>query len=199
MNERRQITTDIVRPLSIGAGERIMATVPITEGSVRSFMLMQYDYVRLSFTLRTAVNFRIGDFINDEVFGRFYITKQQMPTYNLSTGGYDYDLQFNAHYYRWANKVFMLTSIPTGGSRVRKETDWCLTDKLSVHLDEVIHNLNILGYTGITYTIEDSATQATEVRSLQYSGIGIISALNRMAEEWECEWWVLDNIIHFGK
>ena len=162
-------------------------------------MLMQYDYIKLSFTLRNAVNFKIGDYIDDEIFGRFYLTKQQMPTYNVSTGGYDYELKFNAHYYRWANKVFMLTSVPTGGSRMRKETDWCLTDQLSVHLDEVIHNLNILGYTGISYTIEQSAEKAEEVRFLQYSGTDIISALNRMAEEWECEWWVLDNVIHFGK
>lgn len=200
MNERRQAEIEIKRPSTSQFNvERTIATVLITEGSVRSFMLMQYDYIRLTFTLKNAVNFKIGDYIDDEIFGKFYITEQQMPTYNVTTGGYDYDLKFNAHYYRWANKVLMLTSVPTGGSRVRKETDWCLTDQLSVHLDEVIHNLNILGYTGISYTIEESAEKAAEVRFLQYSGIDIISALNRMAEEWECEWWVLDNVIHFGK
>lgn len=202
MRERRTSTIDIKRSTrgQIGIVTRTIATVPITEGSVRAFMLMQYDYIRLSFSLDVATHFKIGDYIDDEIFGKFYIIEQQMPTYNPTTGGYDYDIKFNAHYYRWSNKVFMLTTVDTSDNiRIRKETDWCLTDKLSVHLDEVIHNLNILGYTGMAYEVEDTATKASEVRYIQYNGKGIISALNMMAEEWECEWWVLDNVIHFGK
>ena len=202
MRERLQSTVEIKRYVQGGISGQYdipltVATVSITDGSVRAFMLMQYDYVRLVFSLNSAVNFKVGDWIEDEIFGRFVITKPQMPTYNTTTGGYDYNLQFDAPYYLWANKVFMLTTVNTSNNCVRKETDWCLTDKLETHLDEVINNLTILGYTGYTYSV--TAEKADEVRFLQYSGIDIISALNRMAEEWECEWWVREKVIYFGK
>lgn len=194
MQERSRSIVDIKR------GNATIASVLITEGSVRAFQLMEYDYIQLEFTLAQAVYFEVGDYVDDEIFGKFVITSHQMPNYNTTTGGYDYSLRFDAEYRKWGNKVFMLTSVPAdGGDRIRKETDWCLTDKLSVHLDEVIHNLNILGYTGVTYTIHETATEADEVRFIEYGGKDIITALNMMADEWNCEWWIRDNVIHMGK
>ncbi len=175
----------------------MVAIVLIGEGSTRNFHLMEHDYVKLDFTLKTAKHFKIGDYIEDPIFGRFVLTSEQMPTYNQTTGGYDYSLRFDANYWLWKNKTFMLTANNEHNTRVRKETDWCLTDKLSVHLDEIIHNLNIIGYSGYSYSI--TAEKAEEVRSLEYNGVDIITALKMIAEAWETEWWVKENVIHLGK
>ena len=144
-----------------------VADVLISEGSTRNFHLMEHDYVKLDFTLRNALHFQIGDFIEDPIFGKFVLTSEQMPAYNQTTGGYDYSLRFDADYYLWGNKVFMLTANNEQNTRVRKETDWCLTDKLSVHLDEIIHNLTLLGYSGYTYSITaESLLSGSPVRCM---------------------------------
>lgn len=197
MEERSRSIVDIKRAAS--PADIVVASVLITDGSMRIFSLMQSDYVQLNFSLDAAVYFEIGDYIDDEIFGRFVVTEHQMPNYNTATGGYDYTLKLEALYYLWKNKVFMLTALDSQDNRVRKETNWCLTDKLSVHLDEVIHNLTILGYTGYTYQIEATAEHASEVRFIEYKDKDIISSLTAMANEWECEWWVRDKVIHFGK
>ena len=196
MEERSRSIVDIKR--SASPADIVVASVLITDGSVRTFSLMQSDYVQLNFSLDAAVYFEIGDYIDDEIFGRFVVTSHQMPNYNTTTGGYDYTLKLDAEYYLWKNKIFMLTTYDANENRIRKETDWCLTDKLSVHLDEVIHNLTILGYT-YTYQIESTAEHAQEVKFLQYTNKDILSSLTAMANEWECEWWVRDHVIHFGK
>lgn len=196
MRERTSDILDIKRKGGLGAIQ-IIASVLISEGSTRNFHLMEHDYVKLDFTLKNALHFRIGDYIEDTIFGKFVLTDEQMPTYNQTTGGYDYSLRFDAYYYLWKNKVFMLTANNEQNTRVRKETDWCLTDKLSVHLDEIIHNLNILGYSGYSYSI--TAEKADEVRLMEYKGLDIITALKRIAEAWETEWWVSGNVIHLGK
>ena len=180
--------------------ETIVASVLITAGSVRVFSLMTSDYIQLNFTLESAVYFQIGDFVDDELFGRFVLSSDQMPNYNVTYGGYDYTLKFDKEYRLWSNKIFMLTTLDAHDTRIRKESDWCLTDKLSVHLDEVIHNLSILGYSGYSYVIESTAERASEVRFLEYKNKDIIASLKSMADEWGTEYWVTtDKVIHFGK
>lgn len=195
MRERTNEILSIQRTINNSAIH--VADVLISEGSTRNFHLMEYDYIKLDFTLKTAKHFRIGDYIDDPIFGKFVLTSEQMPAYNQITGGFDYSLRFDAYHYLWQNKVFMLTANNEQNTRVRKETDWCLTDKLSVHLDEVIHNLTILGYSGYSYEI--TAEKAAEVRFLEYNGVDIITALKMIAEAWETEWWVVGKVIHLGK
>ena len=81
-------------------------TVVIGQGSVRHYELMSSDYVRLVFSTDKKINIRIGDHIATKEWGTFYITKLQRPTYNKSTGGFDYDLQFDAPYYLWNNRLY---------------------------------------------------------------------------------------------
>lgn len=184
--------------IGIYRGQQGIIAVPITPTSFRRFKLMEEDFVRLDFALDTPMHFAIGDYIDDDIFGMFVITKEQMPKYNHATGGYEYQLQFDAPYIAWGNKTFMLT-FTTGGVRVRKEASWTLTATLAEHAAEIVNNLAVMGQT-VTVSIDSTqAKHAGEVKCIQYSGISILEAMNRMAEVYECEWWVKDSVIHFGK
>jgi hypothetical protein len=184
--------------IGIYRGQLGIKAVPITPTSIRRFKLMEEDFVRLDFALDTPMHFAIGDYINDDIFGRFVITKEQMPKYNEATGGYEYQLQFDAPYISWRNKTFMLT-FTTGGDRVRKEASWTLTATLAEHAAEIVNNLAVMGQT-VTVSIDSTqAKHAGEVKCIQYSGISILEAMNSMAEAYECEWWVSGTVIHFGK
>lgn len=190
MVERSSSEITIKRPTSNGTSD--VATVPITANSVRSFTLMQDDSIKLNFTLATALHFAIGDFIEDELFGKFVIVNEQMPNYNVQTGGYDYSLVFKAEYYVWGNLMHCMVA---DGERM--EASWSLTERLSVQATQIVENLNALGITG--YSVNVTAENAAEVKCLTFNGVTMLNAMQQMADAWSCEWWVVGKVINFGK
>ena len=197
MRQRTKTDIRILRPTGQIDGQLIggtMAVVPITAKSRRKFTLMSEDSITLSFSLARAVHFAIGDYVDDELFGRFFLQTEQMPKYNKATGGYDYELTFVAPCMLWRNWLHCLVA---DGKRM--EASWTLTDRLAVHAQQVVANLDALGIEG--YTLDITATNAAEVHCLTYNGTDILAALNQIAAEWSCEWWVTesDKTIHFGK
>lgn len=172
---------------------------PIFSGSKRKYTLMSEDYITLKFSLLNPINFKIGDYISDARFGCFELVDIYKPTYNSKTGAYDYDIRFDAQYYKWKNKICKYAP-EVGG----QETIWNLTATLDVHLDIFLKNLTSLGYNeygeskdeyyfSIDTTVENSA------KLVSYDSTNLIDVLNILAETWECEWWVIDNCINFGK
>jgi hypothetical protein len=205
-----QYITDISRrgraDVTIKRGSAKVATVPITPGSTRRFMLMQEDFIQLVFSLAPPVNFAIGDYIDDELFGRFYVTSEQMPRYNQRTGGYDYSLRLDAPYMMWANWLHCLT-VTVDGQAQRMESSWNLTDRLEAHARQIVDEVNLIvpptetrevydrvnnrySKTSTAFVLNINAAKAAEVHHISYEGNNIIEALNMLAETWECEWWV---------
>lgn len=169
-------------------------TVVIGEGSVRHYELMSDDYIRLVFSSEKKINIRLGDSITADGWGTFYITQKQKPSYNKTTGGYDYDLQFDAPYYRWRNKLYKYE--PKNG---RNEASWSLTDNLKNHMAVFLRNLE---YYGWTYTVDASSYTTEESQRtvfISFQNAYILDALTQIAEAFNLEWWITDNIIHFGK
>ena len=174
----------------------IRLSTPINEGSKRKFQLMSSDYITLKFSLAEPVYFRLGDYIDDENIGLFELVDLYKPTYNTTTGGYDYELKLDAYYWKWKNKKFFYS--PDSGSR---EAGWNLTDILKVHMDVFLKNLEVLGYKyhDKTFKCEIDETVDTSSKLISYENVNMIDALNQMAESFECEWWVEEEVIHFGR
>lgn len=220
MNLRSNISQRTSADVTIVRQGQSNLVVPITPRSTRRFMLMQEDYIQLEFSLPSAQRISIGNYINDTIFGKFVVTEEQMPRYNQQTGGYDYSLKFNAEYMGWKNKIHCLVA---GGERT--DCEWGLTDRLAVHAQQIADDVNaIFGYTtpqpsyegeivpSTKYIVKVSAANASDVHYIGYRGVDIITALNAIAEKWECEWWVTEDttgevidgvrykrFIHFGK
>ena len=111
MNQRTTPYITIKRYTTYPSSTETVATVLITEKCRRKFTLMSEDSITLVFSLDTAVKIKIGDFIDDELFGRFYVTKEQMPKFNNTTGGYDYSIAFDAEYMLWRNWICCLVAV----------------------------------------------------------------------------------------
>lgn len=156
---------------------------------------MQEDYVTLKFSLASPIYFKLGDYIDNEL-GIFEVVDLYKPTYNTTTGGYDYELRLDAYYWKWKNKKFFYTPETTG-----REAGWNLTATLDVHLNIFLDNLKYLGYKfrdkdfiwEIDDTVENSAKLVT------YDNVNLIDALTQMAEAWGCEWWIENHKICFGR
>ena len=173
----------------------IRYSTPINEGSKRKYLLMKEDYITLKFSLDDPVHFKLGDGIDNEL-GVFELVDLYKPAYNTSTGGYDYELRLDAYYWKWKNKKFFYS--PDSGSR---EAGWNLTDILKVHMDVFLKNLEVLGYKyhDKTFKCEIDETVDTSSKLISYENVNMIDALNQMAESFECEWWVEEEVIHFGR
>lgn len=173
----------------------IRFSTPINGGSKRHFLLMQEDYVTLKFSLASPIYFKLGDYIDNEL-GIFEVVDLYKPTYNTTSGGYDYELRLDAYYWKWKNKKFFYTPETTG-----REAGWNLTATLDVHLNIFLDNLKYLGYKfrdkdfiwEIDDTVENSAKLVT------YDNVNLIDALTQMAEAWGCEWWIENHKICFGR
>lgn len=172
------------------------------EGSIVSCQLMEHHYVLLKFSTEEPVYFKIGDSVELEMFGKFELTEDYFPTVNSTTGGYDYELQLDAYYWKWQNKICKYR--PKYGAN---ETSFTLTASIEKHVQIILDNLAALGYTyhGKAF-VADVTTYNNEVFdvdkaiNLSYDSISIIDALNALCSEdaYDCEWWVDGNVVYFG-
>lgn len=173
-------------------------STPINVGSKRVYSLMTSDYITLKFSLAEPINFKLGDFIDDERFGLFELVDKYTPTYNASTGGYDYELRLDAYYWKWKNKIFKYTPEHAG-----YEASWSLTATLDVQLGVFLRNLKALGYTykGTDFTFDIDDTVTNKAIAMTYDNINLLDALFLMAgkDKWNCDCWITDNVIHFGR
>lgn len=170
-------------------------STPINEGSKRKFLLMKEDYITLKFSLDSPMYFQLGDNIDNEL-GIFELIDLYKPTYNTTTGGYDYELRLDAYYWKWKNKKFFYTPETTG-----REAAWNLTATLDTHLNVFLDNLKALGYKfrDLDFTWDIDSTVENTSKLVSYDNVNLIDALTQMAETWECEWWIDNHKICFGR
>lgn len=183
-------------------------STPINKGAKGKFTLMKEDYIILPFSVPSPIPFKLGDYVDlsgvlDESLGGklakiYEITDLQKPTYNTSTCGYDYELRLDAYYWKWKNKVFKYTPEHAGS-----EASWSLTAALDVQLGVFLRNLKALGYTyrGTDFTFSIDDTVENKAVAMTYDNINLLDALFSMAGEdkWNCDCWITDNVIHFGR
>ena len=170
-------------------------------GSIGRYSLGKEDYITLPFNVLTPINFKMGDYVDlsgilDESLGGkfakiYEVVDLPTPTYDQSTGGYNYELRLDAYYWK-----FKYTPEVAG-----QEASWNLTASLDMQLGVFLRNLQALGYkyrgNDFDFSIDSSVENSAKLMS--YENTNLLDALTNMAETWNCEWWVEDNIIRFGR
>lgn len=171
------------------------------EGSKLSYQLMDHHYVILKFTTATPIYFEIGDSMEIPDFGYFELTSSYFPKHNDSDG-YDYEMQMDAYYMSWKNKICKYR--PQHGAN---ETSFNLTTTVGVHMNVILGNLKALGLTyngkefSVDYTTYNNKAFDVQKRFLiEYGSISILDALNAICSEdtLNCEWWIDGSIIYLG-
>ena len=185
-------------------GRKVFET-PINKGSKAKFTLMQEDYVTLVFSSDAPIPFSLGDnYTNRDLGKRYEIIDLPNPKYNKNTGGYDYEFRMDAYYWKWRNKIFKYFNLNSDGTTTSKETSWNITATIDVIMGVFIRNLNDYDY---KYYADDQSfsydlstlENSSEAKLVSFDNTNMIDALNVIAEAWQCEWWITNNIIHFGK
>ena len=174
----------------------------VCEGSKLSYQLMDHHYVILKFTTEEPIYLEVGDSIELPNFGLFELTSAYFPKKNETTGGYDYEVQFDAYYMAWKNKLCKYR--PKHGAN---ETSFKLTSTVDVHMGIILGNLKALGFKynnddfSVDYTTYNNKAFDVQKRVyIEYGSISILEALNTICSEsaLNCEWWIDGSIIYLG-
>lgn len=167
------------------------------------------DYIALKFSTDTYTEIKIGDGIlyDGEVY---VVTDPYKPSYDENTGGWNYEIRFDAQYIEWKNRKFKYNPAGSG-----QEATWSLTSVPSTFATVFINNLNQYhteypaGFWH--YYVQGSSLNQEQYefvidgeisgfpKSLTFSNVNLIDALNQIAQTWEREWWVEGKYIHIGK
>ena len=184
-------------------GTRVIR-MEIPEGTLVHRELMKDHYVKIPFSTDEPVYFHLGDWCQIAGFGRFELTELYSPKYNTQTGGYDYTLQLDAYYIKWKNKICKY--VPEDSV---SETSFRLTADIGTHLEVIRDTINAIGakdsnfrYEGLPFRYElvnFDEDKAVLAKYKQYDNTDIISALNDLASIYDCDWWVDDDCIKFGR
>ena len=186
-------------------GEVLITLDAVPEGALVHRELMGEHYTKLPFDLPEPVYLRLGDYIELDNFGHFELIYPYAPKFDASTGAYKYTLQLDAYYMKWKNKKCRY--IPTASA---SETSFHLTAAIDVHLDVIVNGINAVGDLDSNFRYQQTQSFRYELRNfpadkvgvakyMQYQNIDFITALNNLADIFECEWWVEGNTIFFGK
>ena len=181
-------------------------STPMNRGAKGRFSLMKEDYITLPFSVETPIDFKQGDYVDmrgvlDDALGGklskvYKYLSLQKP--NVAPGKYDYELRLDAYYYEWNTKIFKYTPENHG-----QEAGWNLTATLDTQLGVFLRNLKANGYTynGIDYDFDIDNTVENKAVLMSYDNIHLLDALFSMAAEdkWNCDCWITENIIHFGR
>lgn len=169
----------------------------INKDSRYSRQLMSDDYITLKFSLPEPIKFELGDFCDCD-FGRFELVEGYNPTFEATSAGYNYELRLDAEYRKWKNKLFSYRPLYGG-----LESTWTLTNTISTFMQVFLSNLEAHNFKfkrETEYHVEyGDDVDMEKSYAMSFSNVNLIDALTQIAEKWETEWWIEDNIIHIGK
>ena len=199
----------------------VIVNVIISKDSVRRYSLGGDDNVVMKFSTDEPFVFDIGTYIDFSEFkddypliwkiGRFELTSKYIPKYNGMTGGFDYEVRFDAHYLKWKNKILKYN--PNRNKQYgNSEAAWVLTATPSVFGAIVAQNLEELGYkwynpetkgwVNYIFTCVEGCDDAKSI-TLTFANTPILDAISMIAEACNggegCDWWIDKNTIYIGR
>ncbi|OAV66638.1 hypothetical protein Barb6XT_01844 [Bacteroidales bacterium Barb6XT] len=180
---------------------KILKAVDITAGSFYRKELMKEDAITLVYSYNDPIPIVKGCYILTD-WGRFEIMDTPRPKRNYTTGGFDYNIVFEAQYLRWRNRVFY------HDRQGKFENAWFITDKPENVMSIVMSNLSALAsdypsdpaWTYSFFSHNGKTDIDTDgLRFLEFNGTSIFEALSLIAGAWQVEWWVGGSTIYIGK
>lgn len=174
-------------------------TIPVGSGSTYAWKKQEEEYITVIFSSDFVLSLKKGFYTNIEGLGHFEVVDLPTPTAASKNAGYDYELRLDRPWYKFKNRIIFFRR----GSVNGMEAKWSLTDTLQAHAGILTDNLSEIGYTygGKDYMvyIHEDVEKRNEAKLIAYDSTTLLSSLDQMAETFDTEWWIEENIIHFGR
>lgn len=174
-------------------------TIQVGSGSTYVWKKQEEEYITIVFSSLAVLSFRKGFYSNIEGLGRFEIVDLPKPTKDSKNAGYEYELRLDRPWYKFKNRVIFFRRGNVNGM----EAKWSLTDTLKAHTGILTDNLAKIGYKygdkEYLVFIHDDIEKRNEAKEIKYDSTNLLSALDKIAQAYNTEWWIEENIIHFGR
>ena len=161
------------------ADSSIIFEAPITKSAIIKRELMGDFYIQLAFNTSEALSIPLGSYVKyDGLY--FTVLEKVNATRQKGKRGYKYDIKFYASQHRMkSRRLTWLTSS-------RKELTFNLTTDIATYILLVAENMRLTGQ----YWVRGSYPETTEVKALSFDRDSCWSAVEKIAQAFEVEWWV---------
>ena len=174
-------------------------TIPVGSGSTYAWKKQEEEYISVNFSTSSVLSLRKGYYTNIEGLGRFEVVDLPKPTASSKDAGYDYELRLDRPWYKFKNRIIFFRIGSVNGMQAK----WSNTDTLEAQASILTDNLSKIGYTygGKEYIvfIHDDVEKRNDAKLIDYDSTTLLSALDKIAEAFDTEWWIDKNEIHFGR
>lgn len=166
----------------------LRAIVCPDDNSTQQKTVMGENVVNVAFTVSRPVDFDVNDYI--DFCGERYTLLSRPHPEQESTIEYKYTLNF----YGIENELSKAICFLQDGESL--DSDFSLTDSPAAHLQLVVNNINRIKGTG---NWKVGSVIDSDYKAVTYDGIDCLTALNRIAETFETEWWIVGTTIYLSK
>ena len=173
-------------------------TVPVGDSSTYNWKLQSEEYISVAFSAGSVLQVKKGFYTDIEGLGRFEIVSLPEPTASTKGDGYEYELRMDRPWAKFKNRIIYLQR----GSVLGMESRWSLTDTIENHCSVLSDNLTKCGfnYKGDFYHVAiHDGVDIEKSKLIEYDATSLLDALGKIAEAFECEWWIVEDTIHFGR
>lgn len=173
-------------------------TVPVGDNSTYNWKLQSEEYISVAFSASSVLQVKKGFYTDIDGLGRFEIVTLPEPTASSKADGYDYELRMDRPWAKFKNRIVYLQR----GGVLGMESRWSLTDTIESHCSVLTDNLTKCGfnYKGDFYhVVIHDGVDTEKSKLIDYDATSLHDALGKIAEAFECEWWIVEDAIHFGK
>lgn len=173
-------------------------TVPVGDSSTYNWKLQSDEYISVAFSADSVLQVKKGFYTDIEGLGRFEIVSLPEPTASTKGDGYEYELRLDRPWAKFKNRIIYLQR----GSVLGMESKWNLTDTIESHCSVLTDNLKKCGfnYKGSFYhVIIHDGVDTEKSKLIEYDATSLLDALTKIAEAFECEWWIVEDAIHMGR
>jgi len=150
--------------------------------------MMGENVLNLSFTLNHEGGFKHGDYCT--VYGELYKLNTTPQAKKLGENSFQYSFKMEAEYFDLTKAQYLFL----GDDNSLRETDFPLMNNARGFIDLLIANAN-----RVSPGWKKGDVQATIYKNLTFSKENCLTVLQRLAEEFELEWWVEGKTIHLSK
>ena len=164
-------------------GEELKTLLP--KGFVKK-KLMSDDYVQLEWNSTTYDTLVAGCYIDFEG-KRYTLLDNHTPTMKD-----ELECRYEPKFERLTWRKYPMLYIEEG----IEESEFVIDGKINIALTHIIKSIKKATGEIWQYVTDYNLT---DNRFLSFDNFDIISALNHIAEVWECEWWIEGKEIHFGQ
>lgn len=176
--------------MEIHRNNTVIRNIRPEDNSTQRVVHMGEDVLNLTFRQTTSLDLRINDYVFFD--NKKYKLKKQVNPRKISRHEFEYSCQFFSSQYDLQDALYVLSD-STGVGELDDTIP--LFGTLTFHAEQIVRCAREVHPEWELGEVEDFG----EGKNIVYNDMDCLQALQHLAEEFNCEYWITGTVIHLGK